>query len=449
MGGSAMLRGRDHFGGCFRKLQDSSADGDQELRKGLATILLVALFLAEARQVRASASWGERTLQHYTLELNSPCFGADISPDDRFVAVYSENLPRRSEDEATYEIQIWDWRAGKIVARKIVLQERPFDARRLHSYEHFVRYADAGAKLIIYQEGRLLVLNSRNLEQIRDIDLGMSPWPSNASDVEVDSTGRRAAVLIPWGPNAGGELRAYDLESGELLRTWKFPNGVEKVGSAQKGLNFFPNRPIAIAPDGKKIAVSLMLPVPDEESVRSEDRNVLVLDVDSGQTTAAIDAGYLAGPVRFAPGDPLRLVTVPGDDDSANSKRNSIKIWNATTGALIREITSRPAGVRNYMDVSADGQVVAGFIGYQKCGFWLLGMESGCGSINKRFRLWNLSSGKVMAASSENSAVLESIGLSPVGDIRSRYDHLCLSPKGDLVLIYNGFDKQLRFFELR
>jgi WD40 repeat protein len=370
----------------------------------------------------------------------------DISPDNRFVAVYSEDLPRRGKGAATYEIQIWDWRASKIIARKAVLQERPYDASRLHSYEHFVRYANAGAKLIIYQEGRLLVLDSRNLEQVRDIDLGIS-WPSNASDVEVDATGRRAAALIPGGPNAGGELRAYDLESGEVLRTWKFPNGVDKAGSAQK-LNFFPNRPITIAPGGKKIAISLMLPGSDGGSEHSEDRNVLVLDVDSGETTAAINAGYLAGPVRFASGDPLRLVTVPGDDDSANSKRDSIKIWNASTGVFIREIISRPSGVRNYMDVSADGQVVAGFIGYQKCGFWLLGMESGCSLMDKRFRLWNLSSGKVIAAS-KNSAVLENIGLSPVGDIRSGYDHLCLSPKGDLVLIYNNFDKQLRFFELR
>src|ERR1700682_5980349 len=112
----AQPRVRKQFGCCVMKLQRSSAGGDERLR---TIFLLVGLVLAGARQVGAtSIAWGERTLDPYTLGLESPCFGVDISPDNRFVAVYSEDLSRRSKGEATYEIQIWDWRARKIVARK-------------------------------------------------------------------------------------------------------------------------------------------------------------------------------------------------------------------------------------------------------------------------------------------------------------------------------------------
>lgn len=399
--------------------------------------------------------WSSKTFVPYTIDIKSGVLGADVSPNDRFVAIYafnSSDLTDRQNDEVVNEIQIWDWRQNKIVARKIVFRKRPVDIRRLGLDEQFVRYADAGSKLIIYQEGRLLVLNSATLDQLRDIDMQMSQWPwrdipsrikgfyeaSHVADIEVDSAARRAAVLIRWGIHAGGELRVYDLESSNLLRRWDLPGGTELGAENRNGLTFFSHRPIAIDPSGKKVAISLGVLTPEGQSLPFGERNVRILDVDSGEATATINTGYPTGAVRFAAGDPLALLTVAEEDPGKDAQRDSIKLWNANTGALIREITSRPRGIRYYLDVSADGRVALAYTGYDRCGFFLLGMESGCSTINERFRLWDLSTGKVIASSSKSS-MFEVMGLTPPGDLSRGSDRLRLSPRGDIALVYQIF----------
>ena len=98
-----------------------------------------------------------------------------------------------------------------------------------------------------------------------------------------------------------------------------------------------------MSPDGNTIAISLGLISPDVEgNLPSEDRNVLILDADSGQTLAAINTGYLAGPIRFVPGDPLALATVSEQSPEKGHKSDPIRIWNAKSGSLIREINTRP-----------------------------------------------------------------------------------------------------------
>jgi len=218
---------------------------------------VLGVLVSLTTQTIVTASWWEKTLQHSSLELHSGLLGADISPDDRFVALYvadSLDLADRPKDGSTYELQIWDRRAQSLVSRRVVLLEQPI--KNLGIVPRFVRYTNGGSKLVVYQEGHLRVFDSKSLDQIQDIDMEMSRWPwmgTNArsagthpgrvADLEVDSTGGRAAILIPWGVHAGGELRVYDLGTGKVLRRWEYPSGTNESDGNQHDLTFYSDRP--------------------------------------------------------------------------------------------------------------------------------------------------------------------------------------------------------------
>lgn len=384
----------------------------------------------------------QKTLRISSLDPKSGILGADISPDNRFVAIYSVSRAGSTRDsgkrEDVYELQIWEWRTHELTSRKVLYRE---PSKMLGITPRFVRYADGGSKLAVYEQGHLLVLNAATLASIQDVDLDMSHWPwfetnirrdritkENISDLEVDVAARRAAVLIPWGTHAGGEVRVYDLVSGQMIRKWDFVSGVKDGGSYESGLAFYSSRPISISPDGKKLAISLGLPVPEEGTVPSQEKNVLVLDIDSGETTAAINTGYLAGPICFVPGNQLELATLSLYFHEKAPETNSIKLWNAQTGALSKEIRASRYGIGEAVDVSADGRIIMSFSNRLKYDFSWLGQEYGAKIYDPRIRLWDLATGKELAISPSILHLL-SAGFS---------HYFRLSADGNVVLLYTN-----------
>jgi WD40 repeat protein len=325
----------------------------------------------------------------------------------------------------------------------------------------FLRYADNGSKLVVYKTGHLLTLYTATLDLVRDVDLEMPQWPwtdsdvrrdrvikGSISDMEVDSAGSRVALLIPWGTHAGGELRVYDLDSGRLVQKWDFPSGLKDGEDPENGLAFYSSRPISISPDGKIVAISLGLPVSGDGVVPSQGKNVLILDVDSGKTVAGINTGSLAGPMCFVPGNPLELATLSLYFHEKNPATNSIRLWNAQTGLLVREIRTSRFAVGQSLDVSADGHILMGFTSRLKYDFSWLGNEYGAKIFDPRIGLWDLTTGKEVAGSSSLLQLLSS-GFS----YRFR-----LSPDGHVVLLYANVYRaeektkplyQLHFFEFR
>ena len=113
----------------------------------------------------------------------------------------------------------------------------------------------------------------------------------------------------------------------------------------ENGLAFYSSRPISISPDGKTVAISLGLAVSKSGVLPSQDKNVLVLDVDSSESIAAINTGFLAGPICFVPGNQLELATLSLTFHEKNPETDSIRLWNAQTGLLLREIRTSRFGV--------------------------------------------------------------------------------------------------------
>lgn len=381
--------------------------------------------------IHAEGEEEQTSFQIYKLDTGWSTNAVDISPDSRFVAVDAGKGSGQGQSvEVVEEIQIWNFRKRELVASKILSKKEFANPSDIGNDPRFIRYAETGARIVVYQEGHLLMLDSDTLNQLQDIDLGRSGWPrvpsrwstdSRVADVEVDANATRAAVLLSWS-TGGGQLRVYDLMSGALIRKWDF--------EAE-----FPGRePVSIDPGGHLVAVSLLLFSPGERLLRSKERNVLISDIDSGKMISAINTGYMAGGIAFASSD--TLLTVSLNPEQRYFSKDTLKIWNVQTGSLIRQISSPPGGVHDSVGVSADGRVGFGYVGLEKKDnhWW---QETDYKIVYQRFRLWDLATGNVIATSPDI------LPIAP-GGLNFR-----LSLKGDVVLIYPiATSAPLIFYEL-
>jgi len=173
---------------------------------------------------------------------------------------------------------------------------------------------------------------------------------------------------------------------------------------------------------------------------------VLLLDVDYGEAIGAINTGFLAGPICFVPGNQLELATLSLTFHEKNPETDSIRLWDAQTGLLLREIRTSRFGVGQSVDVSRDGHILMGFSSRLKYDFSWLGNEYGAKIFDPRIRLCDLTTGKEVGSSSSLLRLLS-----------SGYSHrFRLSPDGSVVLFYANVYRteqktkpryQLHFFE--
>jgi hypothetical protein len=400
--------------------------------------LLVCGGVLFPRSGKTAASLKQQSpFQTYTLDTGAGTYGADISPDSKLVAVDAVNGSEGPKGiESVEEIQVWSFRDRKLVTSKVLSRRTYAKVSDVpNDYDPgFVRYTASGSKLVVYwkghvaPEGRLLVLDSKTLDELQNIDLGMSSWPrptsasdlhSHVIDVQVDERGDRAAVLLSWGLG-GGELRIYSLASGDLIRKRDFQVTVEGI---------------SLDSTGRKVATLFMPFSPGERLLHVKERNLLVLDVDSGKTVTEINTGYIASSVAFVGSN--MLATASANPEPKYFSKDTLKIWNAQTGQLVREIVSPPGGVHNTLLVTSDGRVALGYVGLDKERLhWWLGQEEYVETIYKRFRLWDLVTGQVIATSSDLPSLTGSA--------------FALSAKGDVVLIYPiAAGGPLQFYEVR
>jgi WD40 repeat protein len=395
----------------------------------IAGVMFTALWFSGAR---SAPGWEQQSPFHvYTVSSSGWGYhAAAFSPDDRLLAaIASKGFEGKEGAEITEEVQIWDFRSGKLIAEKVlsrrpastVAQQHPDQGAALYGRTH------SGSELLLYRDGHLMLLDAATLDQIRQIDLGKSDRPefpptsashSFMEEVTTDGNGNRAAVLLQWS-TGGGELRVYNLNSGDLIRKWAYQ---DLRGKSDRSEDF---GGADISPDGRQVAVSIIPFVFGEGELRASDRNVFVLDVDSGHTLASINTGYPAGEVRFAPVDPPSLLTVSADNfDRSRSHNDTIKVWDLQNGKLLSELASPPEGVHFQLQVSSDGRIVMGYTGLETFAghWWLLQEEYGFVAYN-RFSLWDLKTGQIIASSPE------------IPPSQSHRQFL-LSPKGDVVLLY-------------
>jgi WD40 repeat protein len=378
-------------------------------------------------------------LVSHSLDVHARVFDVAIAPNDRQIAVDAVIASGQGEDSPqrkfTEEIQIWEWQSGKLNSLKVLDEQTSVRFSDYAASGRFVRYSDSGSRLIVCRgDGHLLVMDAGTLDVVRDIDMEKTKWPvsthaSNAHsfvrDMEVDAHARHAAVLLSWNLSDGGELRVYDLALGNLLRKWTIPAGTR----------FSPYGAISLDAEGNRVALSVEPFIPGERTLRPDENNVVIYEVNSGRLANAINTGYLAGTVCF--GADGTLLTVSGDNShTTRSSKDTLKIWDVQTGKLLREIASPPEGIHYNLQVSEDARVAVAYNGLEKTKGFLERVNI---TQYQRLRIWDLPTGNVLATTPNLLPMVQ--GGSP---------HFRVGPKGDVIVIYAiGLGRPLSIIETK
>jgi len=402
------------------------------------TVLTLALASATVAR-KASRAFAERPLREYPMKLREDMRGeADISPVASEIARYHwPTLPAMQAErtQLPLRISILDYRRPGAPLATMTTGMTPMFTRgnTQGPVETFLRYSADGRRLLAYDgAGIVHVFGLENPEphEIRIITLGLSPERPNFQpvDMEWSPDSGRVAVLFSFRNFHEGVVRVYDAGTGE--RRWE--RSVNRVEMGRE----------AWSPDGRKLAVTLLSgqgynSTSVSYEIPARDMfNLVILDSTSGRLLQRIMTKDLAGPVCFGPDNSVLTAPLHAGPTNRNLfAPERVKVWDATSGKLVRKIASPGRDIHNQLAVSRNGKVLLGYVGKEKVGFVLHDLEVEAMVLDRRFQLFDYESGEVIATSPDLTKAGEGADQMP-----SRLDpvtpSLRLSPDGRRVLVY-------------
>jgi WD40 repeat protein len=166
-------------------------------------------------------------------ELTVATTDADLSPDDRLLAVTVETVSgsHNGHEQAVESVQVWDYESDRKIS-DAQLANYP----RIAPTPNVVRFTADGKLLVVSEPTKLHVLEASALKPVRVIEPPLGDY--RIFHVETGPNGHIA--IVGANRDAAGMLFAYDLDSGGLL----FQSNVSGVTS------------IAWNPDGKRFAAA-------------------------------------------------------------------------------------------------------------------------------------------------------------------------------------------------
>jgi hypothetical protein len=362
----------------------------------------------------------------YTIKGIEGVASADLSPDGRQVAIRwgmpagetANHIPKGQP-----AILFWDSDRREIAATRAYGEPRTsvFDPNRpIVLWESFVRYSPDGHFLLAFEDRNhldLLRLRGTDIEPLQRIDLDLSPERPTLAPVDLVSSpdNRHVAVLLSWEAFHEGLVRVYGLGSGKV--SWE--RAFDRVEMAHA----------AWSPDGRRLAVTLLTGRQNSAYPPRDIPNLLILDADSGYTLLSVNTGDQAGPVCFAPNNQVLTAPVhlePRGHGPLDTEK--VKVWDGSTGALIRQIGDRKRDIHNQLALSVNGSELVAYVGKEKSGVSLRALEYVAELVDQRFEVFDYKTGRATI-------------LSP--DLRTAHSgcnqdtpSIRLSSKGDRILLY-------------
>jgi WD40 repeat protein len=332
-----------------------------------------------------------------------------VSSDSPWKAVYTAHLA------------IWDFRSGVVQEKLKWEYNSNIQGDRWLLAPKYLEYSRDGRRLALFDGAAIHVLDTISYRESQRIAVDAPQetfqndrWATEGFSLAPDGSRAAVATSSTIGAN-GGFVRVYDLTTGQVVREWRLRDGVRYVTG------------VALSDDGALVAASWL---PIARSSRPEAfipvgaENVRVMEVKSGEKVAGMNTRYVAGPVLFGPGETLLTGSINKDRDGY--ALDTIKVWDARTGRLLREIANPRAGVHYELDLSRDGRLLLGYTGTEKP------VENFVLTDVQQFQLWDFASGQSTATSP------------PFGPtIPALHPRMQLSPDGKSIVVWwdNGFAK--------
>jgi len=169
-------------------------------------------------------------MNHWKLGLTTS--DADISPDDRLLAVTLETPGGRQDGhaQAVESVQVWDYRENRKI-NSVELATYP----KIAPTANVIRFTADGALLVASEPTRLHVLDPSTLTSLRFIE---PPLGQDFRIVHIETAPSGHFVIVGANWYTTGVLLVYDLDTRRLLFQSKLPHAVSSIAWKQDGTQF-------------------------------------------------------------------------------------------------------------------------------------------------------------------------------------------------------------------
>jgi WD40 repeat protein len=177
----------------------------------------------------------ERTLDAPTTnhwELGLATSDADISPDDRLLAITLETTGARQDGhaQAVESVQVWDYREHRKIAG-VELAAYP----KIAPTPNVVRFTADGSLLVVSEPTKLHVLDSSSLASLRVI---APPLGQDFRIFHIETAPIGHVVIVGANLYVAGVLLVYDLDTGRLLFESKALHAISSIAWKHDGTQF-------------------------------------------------------------------------------------------------------------------------------------------------------------------------------------------------------------------
>ena len=315
----------------------------------------------------------QKQLKTYALPDSTQ--SADISPDEQSVVTLGMkhlDLADLEKKAIVHVVQLWNFREGKQLAEFTAQQSEVRVAPKGYLLDRsrnksIVRFSLDGNVVVALIDRTIHVLRAADLTELRAFSLDV---PDNVT--RTIPTGRtvvhepsvRAMELSPDGEVVAvlwvsemvhGRIQLYDMSSGRNTVSWDTPIGWITL---TKGLVWHPN--------GKL----LLIAIPNESPCSSANSqpDVFAFDSQTGAIKHKFTTGLLTGSISVS--SDSRVFAVDLNCLGVFKNHDSmLKVFDATTGRHLRNVSGRETGVRYLVSSSADGNRFLAFTGKMKTKF--------------------------------------------------------------------------------
>ena len=300
----------------------------------------------------------------------------EMSPDEKYLAAFV--VRKLNGATPTAQVQLWDFRSGILVQTHTLPVPEPTPGYQWGRI--YVRFTSDGKLLVLYTGGDSLhVLSTANLEEVRTAQFHLQ---TNIDGVEVSPTAHLVAV------RKSGDVRVYDLDSGEEVRGWTNNQYPEFKMSILLGVE-----PRLTALAWRRDGGSLAIAVADNSPCLRGGGTIHILELASNKAEVTFRVPLLPSSIAFGTGNDLYVASNTCGGVFTHWTLDLL-IFDSTSGQETGKIPAGKVGIRNYIAISASRQILLAYADREKTTF--AGFEEGLEIKDEQWQAWDLANGKVV-----------------------------------------------------